>query len=968
MVQALIFSPELRGALLAGRTERSLRSAGLTVHPRPLLSLSDLAATLSRMEAPSVIVRAGAWFVRLRTIAAATGERCVGGCAHEDRWLLEVPQSVTGRPLVALGRLRAWPEESGWVVARRNDPLRRSGGDFDRARWHWWSRLTEPTSLYLEPAPAHQLAQQLQCGMSLSQAVKSIVRDSRFRAVRIGDLDVHYDPGLRIMQLITSIQIGGAERVVLDLAEELNFRGNTTLVAAFGDSSRRTFSTPALFCDLSKVARGPEARAGALARVSACFGADVVHGHLIRGSEARAIHDQRIPLVISMHNMPASWPAGFSQPDSNRCDLILACAKAVERTVEHARLGVPVRTVWNGIDVRRFAASPGLQEDGRRFRQQLGWRTSDFVIVSVANPRKQKRLDRLPEIVRRVAEQLAPVKVRLLWAGETSPTNADAHEALGALQRQITRWLDPSDVHCAGALNDIPVALAAADVFISVSAYEGLSVAQLEAVAAGLPVVATAVGGTAEAAHGSGLITLLSENATAADVSEAVTRIAWQKNVRESALPSHFTRHAMARRAAQFYAATIIRNRRTTGNSVWLITNNFSIGGAQSSARRLAVGLHQRGVALSTFTIQEQPGWPTRGRRALIDAGVPCVAIPAPANFDAGEAIARLLEHAAVRPPQTVFFWNVIASYKVLLADLLLGTTIYDVSPGEMFFQSLASYFESPRAGVPYENARDYGRRLAGVVVKYRAEEKIAADLLGTTVQVIPNGVPLRRPACGSEGRMIVFGTAARLSPEKRIEDLIDAFRCAAPKLPLHVLRIAGGAECGDRRYEKKLRQYARGLRVEWLGELPDLTAFYDSLDCFVMISEPAGCPNVSLEAMAAGLPVIATDHGGASEQVIDHVTGRLVPRFAVGAFADALVAVAHNASFRAECAERAREHVRGRFSLERMIDSYSRLCPGVGSPATVTQVEPSERGSQSARISADSLKVKSVTVHSHPD
>ena len=60
----------------------------------------------------------------------------------------------------------------------------------------------------------------------------------------------------------------------------------------------------------------------------------------------------------------------------------------------------------------------------------------------------------------------------------------------------------------------------------------------------------------------------------------------------------------------------------------------------------------------------------------------------------------------------------------------------------------------------------------------------------------------------------------------------------------------------------------AAGLPVKLLGELDDPRPFYRDLDLFVMISEPAGCPNASLEAMAAGLPVVATDVGGAAEQV----------------------------------------------------------------------------------------------------
>src|SRR5262249_43758210 len=54
---------------------------------------------------------------------------------------------------------------------------------------------------------------------------------------------------------------------------------------------------------------------------------------------------------------------------------------------------------------------------------------------------------------------------------------------------------------------------------------------------------------------------------------------------------------------------------------------------------------------------------------------------------------------------------------------------------------------------------------------------------------------------------------------------------------------------------------------------------FLEGLDLYVLVGEPAGCPNASLEAMAAGLPVVATDVGGMGEQGQDGVTGRLGPR-----------------------------------------------------------------------------------------
>ena len=98
-------------------------------------------------------------------------------------------------------------------------------------------------------------------------------------------------------------------------------------------------------------------------------------------------------------------------------------------------------------------------------------------------------------------------------------------------------------------------------------------------------------------------------------------------------------------------------------------------------------------------------------------------------------------------------------------------------------------------------------------------------------------------------------------------------------KMPPYVLRIAGGAEPGFPEYEARLRGLAQDMSVEFVGEVADATGFLRGLDLFALVAEPAGCPNASLEAMARGLAVIATDAGGMSEQVQDGVTGRLVGR-----------------------------------------------------------------------------------------
>src|SRR5205814_1251561 len=97
-------------------------------------------------------------------------------------------------------------------------------------------------------------------------------------------------------------------------------------------------------------------------------------------------------------------------------------------------------------------------------------------------------------------------------------------------------------------------------------------------------------------------------------------------------------------------------------------------------------------------------------------------------------------------------------------------------------------------------------------------------------------------------------------------------------------------------------------------------------LDLFAMISEPAGCPNASLEAMAAALPVIATDVGGASEQIEEGITGHIVSRGDASALAARMLDLRRDPSKRTAFGDAARARVRERFDVGRMVADYRRL------------------------------------------
>ncbi|HQU87686.1 MAG TPA: glycosyltransferase [Denitromonas sp.] len=109
-------------------------------------------------------------------------------------------------------------------------------------------------------------------------------------------------------------------------------------------------------------------------------------------------------------------------------------------------------------------------------------------------------------------------------------------------------------------------------------------------------------------------------------------------------------------------------------------------------------------------------------------------------------------------------------------------------------------------------------------------------------------------------------------------------------------------------------------------GARDDVPAIMAALDCFVLPSQAEGISNTLLEAMACGLPVIATRVGGNCELVVDGETGWLVPPEDPRALADAMSNMANDPVRRQQMSHAARARAVTQFSLEAMVDRYLAL------------------------------------------
>jgi glycosyltransferase involved in cell wall biosynthesis len=201
----------------------------------------------------------------------------------------------------------------------------------------------------------------------------------------------------------------------------------------------------------------------------------------------------------------------------------------------------------------------------------------------------------------------------------------------------------------------------------------------------------------------------------------------------------------------------------------------------------------------------------------------------------------------------------------------------------------------------------------------------------GARVETIYNGIdigPAVSPALrdavrhelGVEAGTLVIGTVARLDPVKDLGSLIRAMEQVVAKMPARLVIVGDGPE--RERLETAAEASTAAASIQFTGHQENARRWLAGCDVYVNSSVTEGVSLTILEAMAAGLPVIATQVGGTPE-VVDGTCGRLVPARNADALAGALGELASKPGLRAALGQAARERAIQRFSIERMVNEY---------------------------------------------
>ncbi len=224
----------------------------------------------------------------------------------------------------------------------------------------------------------------------------------------------------------------------------------------------------------------------------------------------------------------------------------------------------------------------------------------------------------------------------------------------------------------------------------------------------------------------------------------------------------------------------------------------------------------------------------------------------------------------------------------------------------------------------------------------------VARRLGGPTdrVVVVRNGVPLGRFRPGAGGAavrqglgllpdQVAVGIVGNLSPVKEHELFLRAASHVAALAPQARFLVVGGEVFPENRgREAALRAETRRLglerRVAFLGVREDMPAVMDALDILVSAAAAEACSRATVEAMAAGIPVVGADAGGTPELVAPGETGLLVPPQDAPALAAAVARLVEDAPGRKAMGAAARARAEAHFAIEAQVRAIEAVYDGV--------------------------------------
>jgi glycosyltransferase involved in cell wall biosynthesis len=364
-------------------------------------------------------------------------------------------------------------------------------------------------------------------------------------------------------------------------------------------------------------------------------------------------------------------------------------------------------------------------------------------------------------------------------------------------------------------------------------------------------------------------------------------------------------------------------------------------GGAERLQLNFAEAVRERSIDLSVLTLGRNDPEMTRELQSM---GVEVAAFPA-SSFHAPMRFARFL--GCVRR----------GGFDILHTHLVRSTLLGSLA-GRLCGIPVVSTIHNTKHNQKLSRVLRWGEtRALRIAVGWQTAEVHAQRLHPRNIDVIPNAVPFPEPVSASEResirhslgaseRDVVLVSVGRLHPQKGYGDLIQAFKTALAQRPELRLWILGGGVLKEELQRSIADPELRG-RAQLLGLRTDVPRILSAGDLYVSAAHWEGLPVSILEAMSAGLGVVATSVGDVS-RIVDERNGRLVtagaPTELATALEESLSDPSRMAAWGREGSRRALEEFGLETWADRTLDLYEEVIRGA-SPSRLLPAVEKHRG-----------------------
>jgi glycosyltransferase involved in cell wall biosynthesis len=647
----------------------------------------------------------------------------------------------------------------------------------------------------------------------------------------------------------------------------------------------------------------------------------VLFTHLIPQSDLSYLWKAGVSTVPVLHNSRKGWvdnPKGYKHTG---VPFVVACADFVKEEAVAAGCSRPVITIRH--EIQRWPSAAELTADRTRVRAAWGLTPDVFVIGMVGQFKTQKAYTRAVRVLARIRQF---TNAKLMIVGGWNHNYGAGRAAYEAAMRLAVELGVVADLIPIGNADEVNQYFAAFDVYLNTSLFEGLSIALLEAIAAGCPIVASAVGGVREVLPTDAV--LVEDPADTEAYTAAVLR-ATSNSSRFIPAPPPVSNLIPQLWAGLGRTASAVHPQSRPRYGTMFVTDRLDLDGPTISLLRLVTGSVRRSpVAVFLATAQSDEQFAERLTKAN------ATVYQAPRESSLPQTAQSIIDMALGQNFRTLCFWNTAPEIKLFISKLLEASQIQlvDVSPGPMLFDELD-------AAVAFQNriaftADQYWSRLNRFVAPYRAGiptcELQKSTIIRLGVPGVPSFIPIPPAPLLLDAKFdpnFRLGTITRLVPDKRIDFLLDMMVVLNSLCPEASLTVVGGPDVTSVGYFLNIRSRASDLKLDnviFVGPYSDVNRFIARWKVFVLAGERQGCPNASLEAMAMGRPVVAMKSGGLNEQVINGRTGYLTDT--PSRMAEKVNLLLQNESRRERMGALAKAHVEQKFSLNAMVKNFGKI------------------------------------------